>query len=92
MAERKANPERIKLPFVVLPAAGVHDPAVGVTPDVEQVVQLVDEAQTEHPAGHEPEQLAGTAMVFPAAQAVQKPELRPTAHPVGNVPETHVPA
>jgi hypothetical protein len=77
---------------VVLVVAGVHDPDVGVTPDVEQAVQFVDETQVEHPAGHEFEQLAGTGMVYPAAQAVQKPELRPTTQFDGKDPETHVPA
>jgi len=77
MAERKANPERIKLPFVAFPAAAVHDPDVGVVVDVVHVVQFVDDIQLAHPAGHEFEQLAGTGITYPVKQAVQNPELRP---------------
>jgi len=62
---------------VALVAAAVHDPAAGVVPDVVHVVQLVDETQAEHPAGHELEQLAGTGMVYPVLQAAQNPEVTP---------------
>jgi len=76
MAERKANPERIKLPLAFAVVA-VHDPAVGVTPVVEHPVQFVAETHVPHPAGHDVEQFAGVAMKYPVLQAVQNPELRP---------------
>jgi len=77
--------------FAVAPPP--HDPDVGVVPEVEHPVQLVDDMHDEHPAGHEFEQLAGTGMVYPVLQPVQNPELRPMKQFLSeNDPETHVPA
>jgi len=96
MAERKANPERIKLPlvlFALAAVADVQDPDdVGVTVEVVHVVQLPANPQTEHPAGQEVEQLAGTGIVYPVAQATQNAELTEMIQFETGVPETHVPA
>jgi len=96
MAERKANPERIKLPFVpftLAAPAAVQDPDdVGVTVEVVHVVQLPANPQTEQPAGQEVEQLAGTGITNPVAQAAQNPDVREMIQFETGVPETHVPA
>jgi len=91
MALRKANPERMKLPFTADEAA-VHAPAVGVVPVAVHPVQFVADVHAEHPAVPAVEQFAGFNMKYPVIHPVQNPEFKPMKHPVGNDPETQVPA